>query len=181
MLELHVTYKRHEILIKKHVSAWCFMKNINVYIANSVFPERADQIYWGWCVCALAAPSTFQGKISQLPPSMDNMHRSQERALPKRLLSHSWPLYGFINWVALLSYLDDFDFAVFELRLIHPFCWWWHHETIAIWTGNGWAPRWVLLASMGQKNYPIGWEIRNLEHIYGFSEEWTLKEELLGR
>jgi len=43
MLELHSTYKRHEILMKTNiVSALCFMKNINVYIGNSVFPERAD-------------------------------------------------------------------------------------------------------------------------------------------
>jgi len=43
MLELHNTYKRHEILIKRNiVSAWCFIKNIDVYIGNSVFPERVD-------------------------------------------------------------------------------------------------------------------------------------------
>jgi len=54
------------------------------------------------------------------------MHRSQERALPNRLLSHPWPLHGFINGVALLSYLDDFDIAVFKPRLLHPFCWRWH-------------------------------------------------------
>jgi len=26
----------------------------------------------------------------------------------------------------MLSYLDDFDIAVFELRLLHLFCWLWH-------------------------------------------------------
>jgi len=67
--------------------------------------------------------STFQGKISQFPPSTGNTHRSQDRVLPNRLLSRSWPLHGFINGVALLSYLDDFDNAVFELRLLHSFCW----------------------------------------------------------
>ena len=125
VLELHSTYKRHEILIKRNiVSDWCFAKNINVYIRNSVFSR--EHIYWGWCVCALEALSTFQGKINQLPPSIDDTHRSQERALPNRLLSHSWPLHGFINWVALLSYLDDFDIAAFERRLLHLFCWRWH-------------------------------------------------------
>jgi len=127
MLELHNTYKRHEILIKKIkniVSAWCFMKNINVYIGNPVFPERADS--FRMVHLCFSGPLTFQGEISQLPRSIDNTHRSQERALPYRLLSHPWPLHRFINWVALLSYLDDFDIAVLELRLLHPFPWQWH-------------------------------------------------------
>jgi len=37
------------------------------------------------------------------------------------------------------------------------------------WTGIGWAPIWVL-ASVGQGIHPIGEELRNLEHIHGFSE-----------
>jgi len=41
--------------------------------------------------------SIFQGKISQFPPSIGNTHRRQERVLPNRLLSNSWPLHGFIN------------------------------------------------------------------------------------
>jgi len=41
MLELHSTYKRHEILMKRNVvSAWCFMKNINVYILGIRFFPR---------------------------------------------------------------------------------------------------------------------------------------------
>jgi len=70
-------------------------------------------------------PRPFRVKSAREAPSIGNTHRSQERALPNRLLSHPWPLHGF-NWVALLSYLDDFDIAVFELRLLHPFCWRWH-------------------------------------------------------
>jgi len=88
------------------------MKNVNVCIVNSVFPRRAfidDGAY------ALAALSTFQGEISQLPPGIGNTRRIQERALPNCFLSHPRPLHGFINWVALLSYLDDSDIAVFEL------------------------------------------------------------------
>jgi len=100
-----------------------------------VFYEKYKRLQWEFGFSresrfiedgALAARSTFQGKISQLPPSIDNTHRSQERALPNRLLSRSWPLHGFINSVVLLSYLDDFDIAVLELRLLHPFCWRWH-------------------------------------------------------
>jgi len=53
---------------------------------------------------------------------MGNTHHSQQRGLPNRLLSYSWTLHDF-NSVALLSYLDDFDIAVFELGLLYPFCW----------------------------------------------------------
>ena len=31
-----------------------------------------------------------------------------------------------MEFSCMLSYLDDFDIAVFELRLLHLFCWLWH-------------------------------------------------------
>jgi len=141
MLELHRTYKRHDPSIKTE-NGWkkrkknthfgdmqiklfllgvlwkilTFLLGIR-YFPRSRFKEEGEFVLW----LPFHDLSTFQGKISQFPPSIRNTHSSQERVLPNRLLSNSWPLHGFVNWVALLSYLDDFDVAVFELRLLHSF------------------------------------------------------------
>jgi len=119
MDEKKIKNRRHANQI---VSAGCLTKNQNVSTGNSVFPRsrfREEGAFVHWL--PFNDLSTFHGKICQFPPCVGNTHSSQERVVPNPLLSNSWPLHGFI--IALLSYLDDFDVAVLELRLLHPFCW----------------------------------------------------------
>jgi len=93
---------------------------------------------------------------------------------PEESFSFHFDLFSFgfsTNWYLIIgsvSYSQLTCQCEFEKWDFLPLVF--YHDTIAIWSGNGWAPRWVL-ASMGQRILPIGWELRKLEHIHGFSED----------
>jgi len=70
-----------------------FLLGIRFFFPRSRFIEEGAFVLW----LPFNDLSTFQGKISQFPPSIGNTHSCQERVLPNRLLSNSWPLHGFIS------------------------------------------------------------------------------------